>query len=169
MPYRKKAYKKRNGRPGYMSCGKMVWGDAKKALVLAQGLKRLVNVEIKNHDVVATTAAMSVNLNIVQLTNIQQGDTTITRDGAQCKMLHLEMAYSILVDPTLPRTLVRIMVVVDKQTNQGIYTALDLLEDSSSQDNIVAPRNLDNKHRFSILYDRVHVLSLALISKVYKR
>ena len=30
---------------------------------------------------------------IVQLSNIPQGDTTITRDGAQCKVLAIELSY----------------------------------------------------------------------------
>ncbi len=157
MPYRKK-YK--STRPGYKACGRMVFGDAKKALAVAQGLKRLLNVEIKNHDVEQTSATITQTPVIIQLSNIPSGDTTITRDGAQCKMVGINLNYFLTVDPTLPRTVVRIMLVIDRQTNQAVYSNADLLDSTVSQLNIVSPRNLNNLHRFIVLYDKTHMLSL---------
>ncbi len=154
MPYRKKRYSKK--RPGYGACGKMVWGDAKKALKIAVGVKRLLNVEIKNHDVQLLNLAVTDTPAITQLTNIPQGGTTITRDGAQCKVLGIELNYLILFTAASTHTIVRVMVVLDKQTNQAIYTASDLLEDASIIDNLSSPRNLNNKHRFTVLYDVRH-------------
>ncbi len=156
MP-RKPRYK----RPGYMACGKMVFGDAKKALVIAKGLKSLLNVEIKNHDVQTTSAALDQTFDINQLTNIAQGDTTVTRDGAQCKVVAVEFNALIIANDTNPKTAVRLMLVCDKQTNQAIYNIADLLDDSTAVDNIVSPLNLNNKHRFNVIYDRVHYCSLA--------
>ena len=57
MPYRK-TYKK-NSRPGYKACGRMVYSDAKKALSIARGVRRLINVEIKNFDVQQTSVALT--------------------------------------------------------------------------------------------------------------
>lgn len=149
-------------RPGYKACSKMVYGDAKKALVIARGVKRLLNVEIKNHDIARQTSiALSQTPVISQLTNIAQGDTTNTRDGSQCKMVGFNINYFLQTSATVPRTIVRIMFVLDKQTNQAIYTAGDLLNDVTVVDNIVTPRNLNNKHRFVVLYDRTHMLSLS--------
>ncbi len=160
MPY-KKYYKKRgSARPGYASCGKMVWGDAKKALTLAQGLKRLVNVEIKNHDVQQTVVNLTTTPVIIQLSNIPQGDTTITRDGAQCKVLAIEMNVQIHAVASSSISTVRLLLVCDKQTNQAIYVNTDLLEDVTISDNLVTPLNLDNKFRFNVIWDKVYTLPL---------
>ena len=79
MPARKKVSYR---RPGYRACGRMVYGDAKKALVIAKGVRRLLNVEIKNFDTQFTFVTLGAPT-ITQLTNIPRGDTTNERDGAQ--------------------------------------------------------------------------------------
>ncbi len=153
-------YRKNNSRPGDWSCGKMVYGDAQKALAIAKSVRSLINVEVKNFDFQQTLTAVNDAVGISQLSNIPQGDTTVTRDGAQIKMLGYELNYWIRRSSSSnTATLVRIMLVVDKQTNQAIYTNADLLEDATTSDNIVSPRNLDNMKRFVVLYDRVHVIS----------
>ncbi len=52
-------YRKKYSRPGYGACGKMVYGDAQKALAMAKSVKRLINVEIKNHDLQLTGTLLS--------------------------------------------------------------------------------------------------------------
>ncbi len=160
MAYRKN-YRKKYVRPGYKSCGKMVYGDAKKALSIACGVKRLLNIEIKNFDVQPGTASVTDTPVIIQLSNIPQGDTTASRDGSQCKMVGIEVRYVISRNASADQSHCRVMLVVDRQTNQAIYTAADLLEDVTALDNISTPRNLDNKHRFIILYDKVHTFTSA--------
>lgn len=152
--YRKKS------RPGYGSCAKMVYGDAQKALAIARSVKALINVEVKNFDFVQTSTLVTDTVGISQLSNIPQGDTTNTRDGAQIKMLGYDLNYLIRQDASATTvTWIRIMLVLDKQTNQAIYTNTDLLENVTTVDAIISPRNLDNMKRFSVLYDRVHTLS----------
>ncbi len=169
MPYTKKKYA-RYKRPGYKACGKMVYGDARKALSIASGLKRLVNVEIKNFDVQQTNVAVTDTPVIIQLSNIPQGDTTITRDGAQCKVLALELSIFLTRNTNAENTCVRLILVCDKQTNQAIYLNTDLLEDATVIDNLVSPLNLDNKFRFSVLWDHVfQVTAGSGSSKHYKK
>jgi hypothetical protein len=170
MPYRKSYKKKKSYRPGYLSCGKMVLSDAGKALKIAASLKRLVNVEIKHHDVTLTAQTMGTAPSIVQLTNIPRGDTTLTRDGSQCKVLAVELAFIIQRPATSTTSACRIMLVCDKQTNQAVYVNTDLLHDVTINDNIVSPYNLDNKYRFVVLFDRVfHFSSGSNGSVSYKR
>ncbi len=157
MPY-KKYYKKKTYRPGYKSCGKMVAGDAYKAYKVAMNLKRLVNVEVKNFDVQQNEVVITSTPVIIQLSNIPRGDTTITRDGAQCKVLAIELSLYLERTPSSITTNVRLMLVCDKQTNQAVYTSADLLEDITLNDNIVSPYNLDNKFRFSVIWDRTFSL-----------
>jgi len=147
----------------------MVVSDARKALLLARHVKNLINVEVKNHDVQQTAVAFTNTGVITQLSNIAQGDTTITRDGAQCKVIGIYLAYFLQVSATAPRTAVRIMLVLDKQMNQAIYTIGDLLEDVTGSDILITPRNLDNKHRFTVLYDKNHNLSTANSTVVVRK
>ncbi len=154
--YRKKSY--RQARPGYVSCGKMVYGDAQKALAMVKSVKRLINVEVKNFDTQLTNSAITDAIGITQLTNIPQGDGTSSRDGAQCKMIGLDLNFSILQSASATTTNFRLIVVQDKQTNQAIYLAADLLDDITPFDSIISPRNLDNMKRFSVLYDRTFIL-----------
>ncbi len=158
MPYKKKYYKKKSSRPGYLSCGRMVLSDAQKALAIAGNLKRLVNVEIKNHDVQQTLVALTSTPVIIQLSNIPQGDTTITRDGAQCKVLSIELDITVARTASSITTYARCLLVCDKQTNQAIYVNSDLLSDITINDSIVSRYNLDNKFRFHVIWDRVFAL-----------
>lgn len=154
MPYRRYA-KKSYGRPGYKACGKMVIGDAAKALRMAKHVKSLLNVEVKNFDVQQTLLNVTTTPVIVQLTNIQQGDTTSTRDGSQCKLTRLEFTLQVLLNTSAVRSSFRCLVICDRQTNQAIYVPGDVLQDVTSTDAIFSPINLDNKHRFQILADIV--------------
>ena len=107
----------------------MVISDAGKALAIASSLKRLVNVEIKNFDVQQTGVSLTTVPVIIQLSNIPQGDpsSTISRDGAQCKVLAIEMGIQLLVNNSAASTSVRLLLICDKQTNQAIYVDTDLL------------------------------------------
>ncbi len=169
-------YKKKRPRVGYRSCGTMLYNDASqaaKALKLAKYLKTIVNVEFKNLTTQGTSTVLPVTPTIVQLTNIAQGDSTITRDGSNIKVLSIFWSYSVRQHATACCTLVRVMLVHDRQTNQAIYTPGDLLSDITVGDNIVSPRNLDNTSRFAVLYDKVHAYSdtgrLISFHQMYKK
>lgn len=165
MSSKKSTYK----RPGYRSCGKMVYSDAKKALALARATRRLLNIEVKNHDVQQNLITLTSAPVIIQLSNIPQGDTTISRDGNQCKMSGLQMDYIITQHASAITTHVRVLLVLDKQTNQAVYTNTDLLQDVTIRDNLVSPRNLDNMKRFTVLYDKTHVLTSGGVRSVSVR
>ncbi len=163
--YKKRSYK--SARPGYVSCGKMVFSDAQKALAMAKYVKGLVNVEFKNHDVQGTSVAIGTVPVITQLTNIAQGDTTNTRDGASIKVTSFLFKYKILMSASAFNTQVRVMLILDRQTNEAIYLSDDLLQDITVHDSIVSARNLNNAHRFKVLYDRVHVYNISSKSNDY--
>ena len=157
--YAKKQTYTRNGRPGYIKCGKMVLTDAQRALAMAKYLKSIVNVEYKVINTVGTNTAITVAPVITQLTNIAQGDSTSTRDGSNIKIVSLLWNYNIVQNASAVSTFVRCMVVHDRQTNEAIFSAADLISDVTAGDNIVAPRQLDHTARFLVLYDKVHSFS----------
>lgn len=155
--YRKKRrfYKKRT----YKRSGNKYINYGLKALKIAQYLKSVLNVEFKEHNVQATAEALPTTGIITQLTNIAQGDTKSTRDGDQVKLTQIYVNGIIQKHASATATSVRILLVMDKQTNGAIYTLADLLEDTSASDNIVSANNLDNKFRFKVLYDKVFNVS----------
>ncbi len=163
-----------NRRPGYKACGKMVYGDAKKALAIARSVKSLMNVEFKNHDVDHSATAIADGVgNIVQLTNIPQGDTTITRDGSNCKITSVYINLLLRINASATNTNVRVSLVHDKQTNQAIYATADLLSNVNNVNSIVSPLNLDNQYRFHILYNKVFKITdsgqQTAVVKIYKK
>lgn len=157
MVYRR--YKKYSKRPGYGACGKMVYGDAQKALAVARGVKMLLNVELLHHDQQSTLSNISQVFNITQLTNLIQGDTNTTRTGDQVKFVSLSLRAFIKIHAAATASLVRCMIIKDKQTNGVIYTQAQVLADVTANDILVSPINLDNKFRFVILYDKLFNLS----------
>ncbi len=163
MPKRKSnGYK----RPGYYSCGRMVLGDAGKALKLARHLKTLVNVEQKFNDTLVAST-IGTTMTIDQLTNLSVGDTSSTRDGDQVKFMSIDLNYHIVINASATASEVRVILIEDKQTNGVIFTSAMLLEDDSANDALVSPLNLDNKFRFNILYDRNHQVSISGAQRVH--
>ncbi len=152
---KKRGYK----RPGYKSCGRMVYNDAAKALSLARQVKQMINVEYKFFDSQFTGGAENTTPKITKLTNILQGDGGSSRDGNQVKVVGIYLNYLCTIHASATTTQVRVLLVLDKQTNGVIYTAANLLKDVTVTDNIISPYNLNNKYRFHVLYDKVHRLN----------
>ncbi len=167
MPYRKN-YKK-NGRPGYYRCGKMVYGDAAKALRMAKYVKGLVNVEFKRIHHENTNGAITVTPIIVTLTSTFQGDTSAHRDGNSVRFVSIELAYHIVQHASATDTAVRVLLVKDNQTNETEFSAGDVLHDVSSSDGIISSRQQDHLKRFNILYDKVHLLNSAGSAQAYAK
>lgn len=169
MPFHRNIERKAIKRYGqYKKCAGYVAHDASKALAMAKYLKGIVNVEFKNHTVTATAAAISATPSLTQTTNMSLGDTTNDRDGSNIKLVSLTFSYTLVIHASAVDTLVRVMVIHDKQTNQAAFTAANILNDVTSEDSIVSPRNLDHTHRFQVFYDKVHALSDAGPKNVYR-
>jgi len=172
MPYRKH-YKRNGRRPGYKACGKMVWNDAAKALRLAKQVKAMVNVEYKHHTTKGTATTIEPTPSIYNLSTVQQGDTDNHRDGSKIRCKWYTFNYTITMNNSATSTQIRVMIVLDRQTNQSTFPSAHLLADDSVSDNIVSGLNLDNAGRFRLLYDRVHTLNIdgnrSITRKVYKK
>ncbi len=167
MPY-KKRYSKRNARPSYMGCGRMVLSDAQKALAVARGVKALLNVEYKFLTVIGQAQAITDTASNTNLTLLVQGDTTNTRDGSQVKFTSIRFSYFLKVNASSLNNLVRVMLVHDKQTNGAQASATDVLQDATPIDAITSAYNIDNVSRFHILYDKVHALSNGGTSAIHR-
>ncbi len=158
MPYRRR-YKSYSRKPRRRRRNIFWRRGANKALYMAKKALSMLNVEFKNHDVPTAATIPDATGTIQQLTNINQGDTTNTRDGAQVKLTSIFIRGNIKQNASATQTVVRLMLVLDKQTNQTIYTLADLLQDVTASDSVLSVNNLDNKHRFIVLWDRSFSLS----------
>lgn len=164
MPHAKKKYnkyRKYNGRIGYLNCGQMVINDATRALAMAKYVKGLVNVEFKQHNINRTSAAMNTTFTQSFLTNLSQGGDDTERDGNSLRMKSIQIKGFVKQNASAAQTLVRLLVVHDKQTNQALFTPADLLFDVTPGDAIISARNIDNMKRFHVLWDKVITLDSA--------
>ncbi len=179
MPYRQRYYKGYNkryhGNPKKITfrntyrTAKGIVGTAHKAMQIATKVARYLNVEFKFLDTQLTFENITTPATVIQLTNIPQGDTESSRDGSQVKLTRINVKYAISVSADGASNFVRVMLVLDTQTNGAIYSVADLLQDNTIDDNLVSALNLANKFRFKVLYNKVHVLSdNASNAKIYR-
>ncbi len=171
--YTKRNYpkRKRNNKVSrYLGYAGSAASTASKALAVAYGIKKLMNVEFKFHDVQQTLQVIDdTTATILQLTNIPQGDTDESRDGAQVRLtrINLRIILESSAVATAFFTEVRVILVHDRQTNQAIYALSDLISDVTASDNLISPLNLDNKYRFQILHNHLYTMNVQGISNRY--
>ncbi len=161
MPYNnRRRPRKYNGysRPGYKACAKMVTSDAAKALAMAKYVKGLVNVEFKQITVQRTVGTVGSSSTHTELTNLSRGDDDTQRDGNQVRLKSIHIKGFLKQADNDARTIIRLVVVLDKQTNQAQATFSDIYADNTVGDAVISPRNIDNMRRFNILWDKIITL-----------
>lgn len=152
-------YSERRARPTYRSCGKMVVSDGRKALKLASHLRGLLNVEYKFHIKIESATAMNSTPSSYNLCLIPQDVSEQGRNGNQIKLKRITVDYYATIGVTAVHTVVRFILIQDRQCNGAGITSSELLDDTSVNDNLVSGFKNDNKYRFNILSDRTHRLS----------
>lgn len=158
MPY-KKYRKRRPGRKIVKKRGGGYLSTAAKALALALMLKRMINVEKKFIES-ATSSAQSTSATVALLTGIAQGDTQNDRNGNSIKAQSVSTKYNVEMNSSATATQVRIMLVIDKNSNGAAPVLSDIL-DNGVASNAVAHYNSDTAgSRFLILHDKSYSLSI---------
>lgn len=165
MPYRKRYYPSRGrgrgyyGRKGkrknyifYRRLKNKTYWMAKKALALT-------NPEFKLHNFQQTANTINTSGTIDTISLIAQGDTDTTRDGNSIKITRMHIRGFIKQDAVATQTMIRMMVVLDRQTNGAQFSMSDLIADTTAGDAIVSPLVINNKFRFRVLVDRVYHMS----------
>lgn len=162
MAYRK--YKRRSRKRNYKKKTKGI-GDltlretAVGAWKAVKAVQRLINVEIKHHDVILFNANISDTAFVNNLTMVPQGDSETQRDGISIKPLNLSYRYFITKASPVTYNQVRMIIFRGKLENGVAYTASDILASQIGPGAIISPRNYDERFRTQILYDRVHNLN----------
>ena len=152
--YRRKRYYKRKPQ-GYSRY--MTWQNAHRALVLAKHLKTLVNVEKKVVDITESGSTFSSSTAHVGNLNIcAQGDTDLTRDGAQMKMIRTAIRGELLMNGSASGTIARIIICIKKDTSGSAPSNFGSLLTSNSTRAFYDRNRIYN---FKILFDKTYSLS----------
>lgn len=123
---------------------------AKRALTMAMGLKKLLNVEHKFHDVTANNGSPDTTGLVFPLTAMSQGTTALTRLGNSVKLESSYMRAVITKNASATQTIVRLIMFVDNETQGANAAVTDVLEAA----NVYSPINHLNGERFTVLVDR---------------
>ncbi len=118
--------------------------------------KKTSGIESKFSDLVVATAALPAALTIIQPTHlIQRGDQHFQRNGDSITLTSFQCRFMLSTNTAGDNNLVRLLVVHDKQVNGVLMTAAELFLDATADDILTSPYNLDNKHRFRVLSDKI--------------
>lgn len=167
MPYarRRRTNKRTNKSPtqnrGFMRYAK----PAVKALTFAYQNRKLIssvmrkmrmlNVEVKYHDYTnAGSAALpSATSNLTQLTDINQGDTNLLRNGNSIKAVSFNARFNFVWNTqNYNPTTIRVLLLRTGYGENTIPQLGDVLKDPT---NIRSFRNIDQSKGYSILMDRM--------------
>jgi len=159
MPYvRRKRTFARKGR-SYKG-GSRKNGVAFKALRMARYVSRIVSAEKKFLETYATDTP-GLNLTVTPLTVLGQGVTSeASRIGNAILGRSLSIKGTITMSSAASiETMVRVMLVHDRNPNGTLPTTSDIL-DTGSAHTIFAHYNIDNAgSRFKVLFDRVFTMN----------
>lgn len=112
--------------------------------------------EFKSVDVTYSLSADTTTSSTL-LNGMVLGTSINQHVGREVTMRSIQFKYT--VNPTTAAStsdqIVRVLLVYDRQTNAAAATAGQVLEAA----NVYSPRNLENRKRFSILFDRNHYLN----------
>ncbi len=177
MPYTRRQYQNRRTfqrwkRGGFQNRNRRknfdYWDVMNKVKADVTKLKGLLNTEFKALDI-ASSATITTTPSILMLSGLAKGDDFDNRDGRQVRWKSVEVSMQVVMHTTPINTLLRVMVVIDKQPNATLLTIAELLV----QTTIDSLKNLDNRKRLVILRDDVIELSdgkgTSLLWKYYKK
>ncbi len=120
-------------------------------------LKRAINVEDKYIDTaVGLTAFASTAAVLTLLNGCQLGNTASTRNGQSTKGVNLQFTLRVNQAAAATNTVVRFILLWDKQPNSVTFAGNDLLVDST---NPISLRYAPYLPRFDVLHDEVIVLT----------
>lgn len=132
--------------------------------------KKFYDTYLTNQAIVATTNGAEVDpaADLSCLNAIAQGDGESNRDGRRCilKSVYVKgvleaSGVADAADPQ-PAKVVRVIMVLDRQTNGVQLNSEDVLKDSAGSD-VNSFTNLQHSGRFRIMYDRTFVIPTGVV------
>lgn len=146
---------RRTRRAGSSNPGRLqIYSQAgRQALRDVNTLRRFINTEMHFTDVTASVTPTTTPA-LVLLNGISIGDTASTRTGQSIKMDRADFRFTLAVNTTSVVNFVRVIVVLDKQSNATAMTSADLLVAST----VVSPYSFGSQNRFVPLFDETFAL-----------
>jgi len=102
------------------------------------------------------------------INGIGKGDEINQRIGREIKMKHLNLRgfFRCVNDATGKSTINRLLIVYDRHPNHAAMTGLELFDTiAGTAIDVTKNYNLDNRKRFTVLYDRYHPVDMMEYSK----
>lgn len=136
-----------------------VASTASKALMVANQVRSLINVEFKYHEG-SIAASVSTTPSIMYLTQIARGDGPSERQGDSIKVKSMIFKYTLAGNTSAEQTFVRCIIGIDRDYRGSSVTAAGGTTDSLLLvQSMVSPSDIHNTNRFKVLYDKVHSFS----------
>ncbi len=127
------------------------------ALRAVRRLAKFVDTELQQSLFFADNVSASDTGLLFTLAAIAQGTDDVNRIGFQASMVRLEAR--ILIERGNTDSCIRLLLVIDKQTNGAFPTVNDLLQvTGSGNQKVTSPMSNENRLRFTVLSDRVYSL-----------
>lgn len=119
-------------------------------------MKSLINSELKRFDTsFSALPSSTASFNLLTATN--QGDDVENRNGNSILAKYITWNYTLTMNASASATMVRFIVFVDGDNDQQTPTEAELLANSAIFTSAINP---DYTSRFTILYDRIHSMSI---------
>lgn len=154
MPYKKtykKSFKKRPYRSPYtLNNAARAVSLAGQALMVANGVKNLINTEFKFNDVSSTTN-VTTTAQIIDLTEIAEGTNNTERVGKSIRLKSLLQRGSARIDASASASALRAIIVHDMDNTGTAPSVTDILQSSSFVANINLASSLG---RWRVLMDK---------------
>jgi len=127
-------------------------------------LRTLINSEVNKRDSGPTTSAVGTTATVLHITAIDQGDTDANRTGFAILSKYLHIKFHVAQDPTATISILRIVVVQDKQQ---IGDTTPAYTDVFTTASTMAHRSNATTGRFSVLLDKTLSLNDVATETMY--
>lgn len=118
---------------------------------------RFTNAEIKSTFKNQASTGISTSGLTVNLFAPTQGLLVKNRVGNSVKLIRHNLNYVLKMHPSATQTNVRVMLLLDKQANEGTISSGGLLEDNNDITSFIENHV---RYRITKLYDRMHSMSI---------
>ncbi len=116
--------------------------------------RKTAGVEYNFLDTTVASAAVATTPTLSQLVNMTQGSAPGQHNGDSITITSIYLNGVISTATAGDNNLVRLICYQDRQANQAAAALGDILLDGGASVHVFSPLNLDNKHRFKILWDK---------------
>ncbi len=172
MPYRRQ-YRRRRPHRYQASNQSGYLGTASRALAVAYGVKKLLNIEYKSIRVTLPTAPTNTPV-ITPVSAPAQGDDFDDRQGRKIKLFSYRLKGRVTVNASATGSFYRVVILRDNNGSTTRPVITDVYPDAAAFNGGIMP--LDDPQtnaRFSILSDNLYPLSISGVNirpiNIYKK